>query len=170
MAHPSAGHTQTPRQDWKHECLLSPTSAQAIPKVNVITAYMVTPNGFSFHGLTPSQSSLSWAEKSLVGYTLVKLAGPALKCFCLISVLLFVLESITPRAEAANRSVKPCTRTGSLQTGHLPPWGQHRCCLPAVCHVSSSSLLSYKWLNRSRSSCHNLQPGYEGILMLISGF
>lgn len=84
MAHPSAGHTQTPRQDWKHECLLSPTSAQAIPKVNVITAYMVTPNGFSFHGLTPSQSSLSWAEKSLVGYTLVKLAGPALKCFCLI--------------------------------------------------------------------------------------
>lgn len=38
----------------KHKCPLSPTSAEVIPKLNVIPTYMVTPNGLFFHGLPES--------------------------------------------------------------------------------------------------------------------
>lgn len=124
MPHPSAGHKQTPgKTENKHKCLLGPTSAQAIPRVNVIPTHTVTPNGFFFHGLTPSQSSPFRAEKFPVGHALVKLAGPILKCFCLIYLCCCSRwRASPPRAEAANQSVSsPCTRTGSLQTGHHRP-------------------------------------------------
>lgn len=83
MPYPSTGQKQTPRQDWKHERPLSPTSAQVIPKVKAIPTYMAIPNGFLFHGLPESLNPLtsspsrlfSEVKKCMVKYTVVKLAG-----------------------------------------------------------------------------------------------
>ena len=159
-----------PRQDWQHECALSPTSAEAIPKVNVIPTLTVIPKGFFFIGLPEPIHPLTLLVASFLSW---KIHGQVhsgetswsnLQGFQPHLSILYTAVNVgehhpKSRGSKPERVKSPCTTTGSLQTGHLSPRGQHRCWLPAACSVSSSSPLSlYIWLNWSQSKCYNLQP------------
>lgn len=111
MPYASAGQKRVPRQDWKHECPLSPT--EVIPKVNVITKCDIYSNSqwillSSTHCLSQLISELKNSWSVTLWFHSDETSWSNLYFLPHLSILLLMMESTIQRAETANQRVWRC--------------------------------------------------------------